>query len=62
MFGDADEGQARDYAEGRLAFVKAECATTPLQVPLWNKFADAVRASAKSVNERMQPFYRQEWQ
>lgn len=41
------------HTEGRLAFIKAELAVTGAQTPQWNAFADALRASAKSMRETM---------
>lgn len=43
-----------DRIEGRLAFLKAELKITDAQTPQWNKLADAIRTSAKSMRERMQ--------
>jgi hypothetical protein len=43
-----------DRIEGRLAFMRAELKITDAQMPQWNKVADAIRTSAKSMNDRMQ--------
>ena len=43
-----------DRIEGRLAFIKAELKITEAQMPQWNKLADAIRTSAKSMKDRMQ--------
>ena len=39
------------HTEGRIAFIKAELAVTDAQTPQWNAFADALRASSKSMRE-----------
>jgi len=35
------------HVEGRIAYIKAELKVTPEQQPLFDKFADAMRANAK---------------
>ena len=62
MFGFADEGQVIDFVEGRLAFIKAELKITDQQMPLWNAFADAVRANTKTLNERRELMYSARWE
>lgn len=62
MFGFADEGQVSDFVDGRLAFVKAELKITGEQMPLWNAFADAVRANTKTLNERRELMYSARWE
>ncbi len=62
MFGFADEGQIIEFIDGRLAFVKAELKITDQQMPLWNAFAEAVRANAKTVNERRELMYSAHWE
>lgn len=62
MFGFADEGQIIEFVDGRLAFVKAELKITEQQMPLWNTFADTVRANAKTVNERRELMYSARWE
>jgi LTXXQ motif family protein len=42
------------HVEGRLAFLKTELKITDAQLPLWNKFADALRNNAKTMGEVMQ--------
>jgi hypothetical protein len=42
------------HVEGRLAFLKTELKITDAQLPLWNKFADAVRNNAKTAGKVMQ--------
>ncbi len=42
-----------DHIEGRLAFLKTEMKITGAQLPQWNAFADAVRASATQMNDMM---------
>jgi hypothetical protein len=41
------------HVEGRLAFLKTELKITPVQLPLWNKFAAAVRENAKAMGGMM---------
>ena len=43
-----------DHIEGRLAFLKTELKITDAQLPQWNAFADAVRASATQMGGMMQ--------
>ena len=42
------------HVEGRLAFLKTELKITSAQLPLWNKFADALRNNASAVSKVMQ--------
>jgi hypothetical protein len=42
------------HVEGRLAFLKTELKITDTQLPLWNKFADALRNNAKAMSKVMQ--------
>ena len=42
-----------DHIEGRLAFLKAELKITEAQLPQWNAFAAAARASATQMNDMM---------
>lgn len=42
-----------DHIEGRLAFLKTELKIADAQLPQWNAFADAVRASATQMNDMM---------
>lgn len=48
----ADPSSAESFAEGRLAFLKAELKITAQQEPLWDKYAEAVRTNAKAMYER----------
>jgi hypothetical protein len=47
------------HVEGRIASLKAGLAITEAQTPQWNRFADTLRATAKSMNgmygQMMQP-------
>src|SRR5579864_8933540 len=43
-----------EHVEGRLAFLKTELKITDAQLPLWNKFAQAVRDNAKAMGSVMQ--------
>ena len=40
-----------DHVEGRIAFLRAELKITDAQAPVWNAFADALRANAKNLGE-----------
>lgn len=42
-----------ERVEGRIAFVKVELKLTAQQLPLWDAFADTLRANAKAMNESM---------
>ena len=44
-------GMMDGHIEGRLAFLKTELHITDSQMPQWNAFADAMRASAKRMAE-----------
>ena len=46
----AREGMMTSHVEGRLASLKTELKITDAQAPQWNQFADALRATAKSMN------------
>jgi hypothetical protein len=51
--GDGSGTMPFAHLEGRIAFLKAELAITDAQLPQWNAFADALRASAKDMREAM---------
>jgi len=40
-----------DHVEGRIAFLKTELKITDAQTPLWNAFADSLRANAQRMKE-----------
>ena len=42
-----------DHIEGRLAYLKAELKITDEQLPQWNAFVAAARASATQMNDMM---------
>lgn len=42
------------HVEGRLTFLKTELKITDAQLPLWIKFADALRNNVKTMGEVMQ--------
>lgn len=42
-----------DHIEGRVAYLKAELKITDAQLPQWNAFAAAARASAAQMNDMM---------
>jgi hypothetical protein len=46
----ARSGMMMPDVEGRLAALKTEFNITDAQAPQWNHFADALRATAKSMN------------
>jgi hypothetical protein len=49
MMGGGMGGMATiDRVEGRIAFLRAELKITDAQADVWNGFADALRANAKS--------------
>lgn len=49
MGGGMMGGMHAKHIEGRLAFLKAEIKITPAQEAQWTKFADVVRATAKTA-------------
>ena len=55
----AQSGMMMSDVEGRLAVLKTELKITDAQAPQWNRFADALRTAAKSMNgmfeQTMQP-------
>ncbi len=55
MWGGSEAMASR--IDGRLAFLKAELKITSAQQGAWDKVAVAVRASAKSMTERMQSLW-----
>jgi hypothetical protein len=44
-------GRPLQHIEGQIAYYKAELKITDAQAPLWNAFADALRGSAKRLQE-----------
>ncbi|MDE3775586.1 hypothetical protein CN154_27595 [Sinorhizobium meliloti] len=44
---------APEYIEGRIAFLKAELRITPEQEPLWNAFAEGLRANTRGMMDGM---------
>ncbi len=50
----AQTGMMAAHVEGRIAALKTELKITEAQTPQWNRFADALRATAKSMNEMHQ--------
>jgi LTXXQ motif family protein len=46
----AQSGMMMPDVEGRLAALKTELKITDVQAPQWNRFADALRTAAKSMN------------
>ncbi len=49
MGGGMDEMRPFDRIEGRIAFLRAELRITDAQAPVWNAFADALRAQARKL-------------
>ncbi len=45
----AESGMMASHVEGRIASLKTELKITEVQTPDWNRFADALRATAKSM-------------
>lgn len=58
-FGNAQT--AESFADGQLAFLKAELRITEQQMPLWDKFADAVRSSTKVMFEHRGKMFDRNW-
>ncbi|HKT20445.1 MAG TPA: Spy/CpxP family protein refolding chaperone [Stellaceae bacterium] len=50
-----------NFSEGQLAFLKTELKITPQQMPLWDKYADAVRQSAKTMYEQHRSLFDRDW-
>ncbi len=50
----AQTGMMAAHVEGRIAALKTELKITEAQTPQWNRFADALRATAKSMNDMHQ--------
>ncbi|NRP75672.1 hypothetical protein ILFOPFJJ_06595 [Ensifer psoraleae] len=46
---------APEHIEGRIAFLKAELKITPEQEPLWNAFAEVLRANTRGMMDGMMP-------
>ena len=47
-----------EHVEGRIAFLRAELKIKDAQAAAWNRFADALRANAKSLREAQPPMAR----
>ena len=50
----AETGMMATHVEGRIAALKTELKITEAQAAQWNRFADALRATAKSMNQMHQ--------
>jgi hypothetical protein len=46
----AQSGMMSSNVEGRIASLRTELKITDAQAPQWNRFADALRATSKSMN------------
>lgn len=53
MMGMSEAGRL-ERINGHLAFVQAELKIADVQLPLWSKFADAVRANAQAHNRTLE--------
>jgi hypothetical protein len=49
MMASMGQMMAPEHIEGRLAFLRTELRITEAQQPLWDAFADALRANARSM-------------
>ena len=49
MMASMGQMMAPEHIEGRIAFLKTELEITEAQQPLWDAFADALRASARGM-------------
>jgi hypothetical protein len=49
MMASMGQMMAPEHIEGRIAFLKTELKITEAQQPLWDAFADALRASARGM-------------
>jgi hypothetical protein len=50
----AETGTMAPHVEGRIAALKTELKISEAQTPQWNRFADALRGTAKSMNDMHQ--------
>jgi len=48
-----DPGVMIEHVDGRIAFLKTELKITDQQLALWNRFADALRENATTMNQIM---------
>ncbi|MDQ0394867.1 Spy/CpxP family protein refolding chaperone [Labrys monachus] len=46
----AESGMMSSHVEGRIASLRSDLGITGAQSPLWDRFAEALRATAKSMN------------
>jgi Spy/CpxP family protein refolding chaperone len=49
MMGEAAEGPVTTFAEGRIAFLKAELAITDAQRSAWESYAEAIKRNLESM-------------
>jgi LTXXQ motif family protein len=59
--GSGSAARAETFSEGQLAFLKVELKITARQMPLWDKYADAVRQSVKSMYEQHRALFEHDW-
>lgn len=57
----ADPATAENAIEGQLTFLKAELRITAQQSVLWDKYAAAMRDSAKTMYERHRSLFERDW-
>jgi LTXXQ motif family protein len=60
-FGAGSAARAETFAEGQLAFLKVELKITAPQMPLWDKYVEAVRASAKTLYTEQRKLFDRDW-
>jgi LTXXQ motif family protein len=60
-FGAGSAARAETFAEGQLAFLKVELKITAHQMPLWDKYVEAVRASAKTLYTEQRKLVDRDW-
>jgi len=53
MMGPMAQMMAPEHIEGRIAFLRTELRITEAQQPLWDAFADALRANARAMADMM---------
>jgi LTXXQ motif family protein len=49
MMGMTGDGQTQTFAEGRIAFLKAELAITDAQKPVWDTYAEALKRNLQGM-------------
>jgi hypothetical protein len=54
MMGAGDEGQMATFADGRIAFLKAELKITDAQKDVWNGYAQALKSNLETMTSMRQ--------